>query len=109
MALLFLLDKSTLNLMRFPSAFQMFQQNNVIVAGKEKRLAITAPTMHRSSTLILLLGHFIFLAGFVCTIWLIFNTVSNWIERPFSNQIEQVPITNIDFPAITICPLDGTE
>ena len=46
----------------------------------------------------------IFMAG-----WIIKNSFSAWEEHPVVTSVMQKSIEEINFPAITICPLDDTR
>ena len=44
------------------------------------------------------------LAGFTCSICLIQKSFRGWQESPISTSVEILPITEITFPNVTVCP-----
>ena len=42
--------------------------------------------------------------GFAAAIWMIFESFENWREKPISSVIETLPISEIIFPNVTVCP-----
>ena len=44
------------------------------------------------------------LAGFTCSASLILKSFRGWQESPISTSVEVLPITEIAFPNVTVCP-----
>ena len=44
------------------------------------------------------------LAGFTCSASLILKSFRGWQESPISTSVEVLPITEITFPNVTVCP-----
>ena len=42
--------------------------------------------------------------GFAAAIWMIFESFENWRQKPISTTVEIVPISEIIFPNVTVCP-----
>ena len=62
---------------------------------------------HVASTrvpLIKLLWIFLVFTGFTVAGFLIQQSFSSWADSPISTTIETLPITDIDFPNVTVCP-----
>ena len=47
--------------------------------------------------------------GIFLATWIIKNSFSAWEEHPVVTSVMQKSIEEINFPAITICPLDDTR
>lgn len=43
------------------------------------------------------------LGGFVCTYFLCMLTLSDWENHPFVTNVETRPITEVQFPTVTVC------
>lgn len=41
--------------------------------------------------------------GFACTYLLCTKTMREWEERPFSTSTETIPVTDVQFPTVTVC------
>ena len=52
---------------------------------------------------------FIVMMGIVLATWIIKNSFSAWEEHPVVTSVMQKSIEEINFPAVTICPLDDTR
>ena len=62
---------------------------------------------HVASTrqsLLRLLWIFLVFSGFTVAAVLIQQSFSSWADSPISTTIETLPITEIDFPNVTVCP-----
>ena len=46
----------------------------------------------------------IIIGGFTGSILMIFESFDNWREKPISTTIETLPISEITFPNVTVCP-----
>ena len=44
------------------------------------------------------------IAGFTGSFVLIQQSFSSWAESPITTTIETLPISDIDFPIVTVCP-----
>ncbi len=51
---------------------------------------------------------FIVLSGISGATVVIYDSYKNWGDHPILTTLKQIPIEKVPFPAITICPLDGT-
>lgn len=49
------------------------------------------------------------IAGFACTYLLCKMTLSDWAEHPFVTNVEMRPITEVQFPTVTVCQNPHTE
>ena len=49
----------------------------------------------------------IVLGGFASAIYLIFESFNNWRKQPISTTIETLPISELTFPNVTVCPPKG--
>ena len=53
-----------------------------------------------------MIGWFLIVAfGFISTFFMAFLTRDDWLDTPTSTSVLQIPIEQIVFPAVTICPL----
>ena len=52
---------------------------------------------------------FVIVCGFSISFYLINNSFSNWNQSPITTTIETVPITQMTFPKITVCPPRNTK
>lgn len=59
-------------------------------------LKISLNKPHRFQTLVVI-------GGFVCTYLLCQLTLSDWGEHPFVTNVEMRPITEVQFPTVTVC------
>ena len=47
--------------------------------------------------------------GFSCAGYIIYSSFDNWYKNPTTTTIETLPISEITFPNVTICPPKGTS
>ena len=47
-------------------------------------------------------------AGFIAAFCIIAQSLSNWAENPVTTTVETVPITEVRFPKVTVCPPQDT-
>ena len=48
------------------------------------------------------------IAGFSTALGIIHQSIVNWTEQPITTMVETFPITEIDFPTVTVCPPPNT-
>ena len=46
--------------------------------------------------------------GFSAALYLIYESFDNWSQNPVTTTIETLPISEITFPKVTVCPPRGT-
>ena len=51
----------------------------------------------------------IVLTGFSCAAYLINSSYADWQASPIATAISTHPISEVDFPTVTICPPDGSN
>ena len=44
------------------------------------------------------------ISGFTGAVVIIYQSFSSWAVSPVSTTIETLPITELDFPSVTVCP-----
>ena len=54
--------------------------------------------------LVRLLWICVVIAGFTGSFILIYQSFSNWADSPISTTIETLPISELEFPNVTVCP-----
>ena len=47
---------------------------------------------------------FVVIGGFSSAAYLIYESFANWKQSPISTTIETLPISQITFPNVTVCP-----
>ena len=58
--------------------------------------------------LVRLLWLCVVIAGFICSGVMIQQSISSWANNPISTTIETHPISDLDFPNVTVCPARNT-
>ena len=77
---------------------------------KEINVFLSSTTIHglsyipASRKLLKLFWLAVVLAGFSCSAFLILQSFRGWQESPISTSVEVLPITEITFPNVTVCP-----
>ena len=51
----------------------------------------------------------IVLAGFSCAAYLISSSYADWQASPIATSISTHPISQLDFPTVTVCPPEGSN
>ena len=61
-----------------------------------------------SSKLAKLFWIFVVIQGFVISTYLIFESFENWKENPVWTTVSTLPISELKFPKVTVCPPKNT-
>ena len=61
-----------------------------------------------SSRLVKLFWFLVVATGFSCSIFLIVNNLTAWERSPISTTISTLPIRDVEFPAVIVCPPPNT-
>ena len=58
----------------------------------------------QAKTYVRLFWTIVVLVGFTVALFLIYESFYNWDQSPISTTIETLPITEVTFPKVTVCP-----
>merc|ERR1711981_1301446 len=85
-------------------------QTSMMVGLQELKEFLESSTIHGLSYIagnrgvVRLLWICVVIAGFTGATVMIQQSFSSWADSPISTTIETLPITEIDFPNVTVCP-----